>query len=90
MAAEGACEVWFYHLERTSLDQALPELLEKTLARETTALAELDAALGDAALYAKDPAEAARLTERRARLSERLDKAEAAWLAAAEAYEQAV
>lgn len=27
------CEVWFYHLERTSLDQALPELLEKTLAR---------------------------------------------------------
>ena len=27
----GACEVWFYHLERTSADQALPELLEKTL-----------------------------------------------------------
>lgn len=26
-----ACEVWFYHLERTSLDHALPELLEKTL-----------------------------------------------------------
>ena len=25
------CEVWFYHLERTGLDQALPELLEKTL-----------------------------------------------------------
>ncbi|MBR7620143.1 DNA polymerase III subunit chi [Phenylobacterium sp. 20VBR1] len=32
MMAE-ACEVWFYHLERTGLDQALPELLEKTLAR---------------------------------------------------------
>jgi DNA polymerase-3 subunit chi len=32
MAAE-ACEVWFYHLERTSLDRALPELLEKTLAK---------------------------------------------------------
>ena len=31
--AQNACEVWFYHLERTSLDQALPELLEKTLAR---------------------------------------------------------
>jgi DNA polymerase-3 subunit chi len=31
--AEAACEVWFYHLERTGLDQALPELLEKTLAR---------------------------------------------------------
>jgi len=28
-----ACEVWFYHLERTGLDQALPELLEKTIAR---------------------------------------------------------
>ena len=28
-----ACEVWFYHLERTTLDQALPELLDKTLAR---------------------------------------------------------
>jgi DNA polymerase-3 subunit chi len=26
-------EVWFYHLERTSLEQALPELLEKVLAR---------------------------------------------------------
>jgi DNA polymerase-3 subunit chi len=31
--AEPACEVWFYHLERTGLDQALPELLDKTLAR---------------------------------------------------------
>jgi DNA polymerase-3 subunit chi len=31
--AETACEVWFYHLERTGLDQALPELLEKTLQR---------------------------------------------------------
>jgi len=27
------CEVWFYHLERTGLDQALPELLEKSVAR---------------------------------------------------------
>ncbi|WP_332769521.1 DNA polymerase III subunit chi [Phenylobacterium sp.] len=27
------CEVWFYHLERSGLDQVLPELLEKTLAR---------------------------------------------------------
>ena len=26
-------EVWFYHLERSSLEQALPELLEKTLQR---------------------------------------------------------
>jgi DNA polymerase-3 subunit chi len=30
-AKVGACEVWFYHLERTGLEQALPELLEKTL-----------------------------------------------------------
>jgi len=27
------CEVWFYHLERSGLDEVLPELLEKTLAR---------------------------------------------------------
>jgi DNA polymerase III subunit chi len=33
-----ACEVWFYHLERTGLDQALPELLEKTLGRGWRAL----------------------------------------------------
>jgi DNA polymerase-3 subunit chi len=31
--ADVPCEVWFYHLERTGLDQALPELLEKTLQR---------------------------------------------------------
>lgn len=36
--AEGACDVWFYHLERTGLDQALPELLEKTLQRGWKAL----------------------------------------------------
>jgi len=36
--SEAPCEVWFYHLERTSLDQALPELLEKTLARGWKAL----------------------------------------------------
>lgn len=33
-----SCEVWFYHLERTGLDQALPELLEKTLGRGWKAL----------------------------------------------------
>jgi DNA polymerase-3 subunit chi len=32
------CEVWFYHLERTALDQALPDLLERTLARGWKAL----------------------------------------------------
>jgi DNA polymerase-3 subunit chi len=33
VSAASACEVWFYHLERTGLDQVLPELLEKTLQR---------------------------------------------------------
>jgi DNA polymerase-3 subunit chi len=32
------CEVWFYHLERTALDQALPELLDKTLQKGWRAL----------------------------------------------------
>jgi DNA polymerase-3 subunit chi len=32
------CDIWFYHLERTALDQALPELLEKTLSRGWRAL----------------------------------------------------
>src|SRR6185312_4542897 len=65
------------------------EAAEAALARETMLLAELDAALSDPALYAADPAEAARLAERRTRLAERLTRAEAAWLAAAEAYEGA-
>ncbi|HYF21907.1 MAG TPA: DNA polymerase III subunit chi [Caulobacteraceae bacterium] len=38
MSAGGTCEVWFYHLERSALDQVLPELLEKTLARGWRAL----------------------------------------------------
>jgi DNA polymerase-3 subunit chi len=32
------CEVWFYHLERSSAEQVLPELLEKTLGRGWKAL----------------------------------------------------
>ena len=32
------CDVWFYHLERSSLDQVLPELLERTLGRGWRAL----------------------------------------------------
>jgi len=27
------CEVWFYHLERSALDEVLPELLDRTLKR---------------------------------------------------------
>jgi DNA polymerase-3 subunit chi len=54
MADATTTEVWFYHLERTSLEQALPELLEKTLqrgwralvrARDPARLRELDTAL---------------------------------------------
>lgn len=37
-ASGGSFQVWFYHLERTSLDQALPELLEKTLQKGWRAL----------------------------------------------------
>jgi len=31
--SETPCEVWFYHLEQSGLDQVLPELLERTLGR---------------------------------------------------------
>lgn len=34
----GTCQVWFYHLERSSLDEVLPGLLEKTLQRGWRAL----------------------------------------------------
>lgn len=36
--AAADCEVWFYHLERTGLDEVLPALLEKVLARGWRAL----------------------------------------------------
>lgn len=42
--SEASCEVWFYHLERTGLDQALPELLEKTLQRGWRAIVRTTAA----------------------------------------------
>lgn len=41
MAQSPATEVWFYHLERTGLDQALPELLEKTLQKGWKAVVRL-------------------------------------------------
>jgi DNA polymerase-3 subunit chi len=48
MSAAGA-EIWFYHLERSSLDQVLPELLEKTLGRGWRALVHVrDQGLRDA------------------------------------------
>jgi DNA polymerase-3 subunit chi len=36
--SDGKPEIWFYHLERSSLDQVLPGLLEKTLERGWRAL----------------------------------------------------
>ncbi len=36
--AEGGTEIWFYHLERSTLDQVLPELLDKTMQRGWRAL----------------------------------------------------
>ena len=60
---------------------------EAALARESAALAEIDAALNDPALYVRRAGEVGALAERRSRLVERVARAEAAWLAAAEAYE---
>ena len=34
----GSGEIWFYHLERSTLDQVLPELLDRTLQRGWRAL----------------------------------------------------
>jgi DNA polymerase-3 subunit chi len=36
--SQAACEVWFYHLERASLEDVLRDLLEKTLSRGWRAL----------------------------------------------------
>ena len=40
--AEAGTEIWFYHLERSSLDQVLPGLLEKTRERGWRALVRAD------------------------------------------------
>ena len=63
------------------------EAAEAVLARETKTVADLDAILADPALYVKDPARAAEVGRRRAKQQEALDRAEALWMAAAEAYE---
>jgi ATP-binding cassette, subfamily F, member 3 len=65
------------------------EAAEVVLARETGLLAEADAALDDPRLYAGDPVPLTDLRQRRARIAERLARAEAAWVAAAESYEAA-
>ncbi|QUD88990.1 ABC-F family ATP-binding cassette domain-containing protein [Phenylobacterium montanum] len=65
------------------------EAAEVVLARETKTLAEIDAALADPDLYVRNPAKAAELGQRREKVQAALDKAEQAWIEAAEAYETA-
>ncbi|HUO12574.1 MAG TPA: ABC-F family ATP-binding cassette domain-containing protein [Caulobacteraceae bacterium] len=68
---------------RRKLDAA-----EAVLLRETAMLGEIDTALSDPGLHGR-PEQTERLTERRRQVAERVNRAEAAWLAAAEAYEAA-
>jgi ATP-binding cassette, subfamily F, member 3 len=65
------------------------EAAEAVLARETRALAELDAQLADHRLHLEQPERAAELGGRRERIQQALERAEANWMAAAEAYEAA-
>jgi ATP-binding cassette subfamily F protein 3 len=64
------------------------EAAEAALAAETRAAEALDAALADPALFRRDPASAAALGRQRAKAKDAVDQAEAAWMAAAEAYER--
>ncbi|MDR3506517.1 MAG: ABC transporter ATP-binding protein, partial [Caulobacteraceae bacterium] len=65
------------------------EAAEAVLARETKAVAELDAALADPKLFKTDPQKAAELGRRREKSQAALDRAEALWMEAAEVYETA-
>ena len=65
------------------------EAAEVVLARETKTLAEIDAQLADPKLFTGDPAKIGDLTRRREKTQAALDKAEATWMEAAEAYETA-
>ena len=64
------------------------DAVEQKVARLSKTIAEIDAALADPRIF-KRPNELAQLGRDRARNQENLDKAEAEWLEAAEAYEQA-
>jgi len=66
------------------------EAAEATLARETKAVAEWDAILADPGLYTRDPAKAAEVGRRRSKQQDALDRAEAVWITAAEAFEAVV
>ena len=63
------------------------EAAEAALARASAELVEIDSALGDPALFARDPAAAAALARRRQAAQARMDAAEQEWLEAHEAWE---
>jgi ATP-binding cassette subfamily F protein 3 len=65
------------------------EAAETTLARATARLEEIDAALADPVIYVRDPAKAAELGRKRESAEAAMQKAEAEWIAAAEALESA-
>ena len=65
------------------------ERAEKTVEKLSLELAKLDAALGDPALYARDPAKAKQISIERGQLAKKLEQAEDAWLSATDAYESA-
>jgi ATP-binding cassette subfamily F protein 3 len=62
---------------------------EAQMARLALQIANIDAALADSGLYARNPARAQALARERASLARALEGAEAAWLTAGEAYEAA-
>ena len=55
----------------------------------TKEIADLDAVLGDARIYADNPTRAQQAAQQRGLIGKRLADAEESWLAATEAYEQA-
>jgi len=64
------------------------EAAEQALAASARAAEELDKALADPALFRREPVRAADLGRQRAKAKDAVDRAEAAWIEAAEAYEQ--
>ncbi len=62
---------------------------EKAVDALTKEIADLDAVLGDARIYAENPTRAQQAAQQRGLIGKRLADAEESWLAATEAYEQA-
>jgi ATP-binding cassette subfamily F protein 3 len=66
------------------------EAAEKEIARVSAEIASLDAALAESELFAREPVKAAALSKQRTEAAAKLERAEAAWLAASEDYESAL